>query len=96
MNSYTLAVWEGWLAQQSATLRATAERCPPWGIYQFRNTVYTQLDGLLCTIAGYQEDGSLKVRFAQEYGNQLAASELILDGVTPEQLFHTPPHGQLN
>lgn len=96
MNDYTLAVWEDWLAKQSAALRETAERCPPWGIYQFRDRQFARLDGLFCTIANYQNDGSLVVRFTQDHGNQIASSEILLDHITPDQLFFTPPRGQIN
>jgi hypothetical protein len=91
MNDYTLAVWEDWLGKQPPAILQAAERCPPWGIYQFRNPAFARLDGLLCTVACYETDGSLTVRFTHQYG-----PEILLSSVTPEQLYFTPPHGQVN
>lgn len=96
MNAYVLQVWEDWLRQQSDAILKTAERCPPWGIYQFQDQSNDRFNGLLCTVACYEDDGSMVIRFMQGYGNNFLSSEVLLPHITPDQLYFTPPHGQVN
>jgi hypothetical protein len=91
IDAYTLRFFNEWLAHQPEPVHQTVERCPPWGIYRFQDPSIPKLHGLLCTVASYAKDGTMNVRFTMVY-----APEILLSSVTPEQLYFTPPQGQVN